>query len=342
MRRTIPSPCLPSALLAVFVACAAAVTCAAAPNPNPPAAPVKLVFIHHSTGENWLNDDHGKLCIALRNNNYFVSDTNYGWGPADADVGSDMIGDHTDLGHWYNWFAGPHRDTYLAELFAESGQSCEYSRLATDPGGPNQIVMFKSCFPNSKLYGSADDPVPAIGENPLRGQDAGSGEHTVANAKGIYVEILKYFATRPDKLFIAVTAPPLGEFETEADEAANARAFDNWLVQDWLKGYPQTNVFVFDFYNVLTSNGGPSRTDNPNVHDLGAADGNHHRWRDSAVQHLQTVGNNFSKGGLSGIYTTSSVNDDWGVLATQTTTGESYYRGNTAVKSGDYITHLWS
>ena len=51
------------------------------PNPGPPASPVRLIFIHHSTGENWLSDDNGGLGIALRDNNYYVSDTNYGWGP---------------------------------------------------------------------------------------------------------------------------------------------------------------------------------------------------------------------------------------------------------------------
>ncbi len=28
-------------------------------NPNPPDTVVKLIFIHHSTGENWLKDDYG-------------------------------------------------------------------------------------------------------------------------------------------------------------------------------------------------------------------------------------------------------------------------------------------
>lgn len=45
--------------------------------PNPPSSPVSLIFIHHSVGENWLADSNGKLGITLRNNNYFVSDTNY-------------------------------------------------------------------------------------------------------------------------------------------------------------------------------------------------------------------------------------------------------------------------
>ena len=51
---------------------------AAALNPAPPSHTIKLVFIHHSTGENWLRDDYGGLGQALSANNYYVSDTNYG------------------------------------------------------------------------------------------------------------------------------------------------------------------------------------------------------------------------------------------------------------------------
>ena len=69
----------PCALLAV--AAARPLPAVAIVNTAPPAAPVKLVFIHHSTGQAWLEDGHGGLGIALRDNNYFVSDTNYGWGP---------------------------------------------------------------------------------------------------------------------------------------------------------------------------------------------------------------------------------------------------------------------
>ena len=114
---------------------------AQADDPTAPTQPVKLVFIHHSTGQNWLDDGNGQLGLALRDNNYFVSDTNYGWGPADEDKGYDTIGDHTDILDWYAWFTGPHRATYLTALYAESrpdiGDFGDYSRLATDPGGTN-------------------------------------------------------------------------------------------------------------------------------------------------------------------------------------------------------------
>ena len=244
-------------------------TVAAPDDPSMPSSPVRLIFIHHSCGSNWLSDSNGGLGIALRDNNYFVSDTNYGWG-------TDSIGSSTDIGHWYDWFRGPSGSTYMAELYAESGQNSSYSRMASSPGGENEVVMFKSCYPNSALKGNIGDPVPPIGSNPLKGQGSGSSSHTVANAKGIYIDLLEYFKTRQDKLFVVITAPPL----RDGTYAANARYFNNWLVKDWLDSYPHSNVFVFDFYNVLTSNGGGDYSS-----DVGWESGNHHRWHNNAVQH---------------------------------------------------------
>ena len=232
-------------LLTLGVLLFAGVAAAQVYDPNPPAAPVKLIFIHHSCGENWLSDDDGGLGVTLGANNYFVSDTNYGWGP-------DSIGDRTDITNWPEWFTGPDSGRYLAALYAESGQNSWYTRNLSDPGGENQIIMFKSCYPNSNLEGEPDDP-------PSREGDWLS----VGNAKAIYNELLGYFATRPDKLFIAITAPPV----QDPTYSANARAFNNWLVQEWLEDYGGANVAVFDFYNVLT---GPDT---------------HHRFQDTYIEH---------------------------------------------------------
>lgn len=216
---------------------------------SPPSETIKLIFIHHSSGENWLADEHGGLGQALGANNYFISDTNYGWGP-------DVIGDRTDIVNWPEWFTGPESGRYLAALYAESGQNSAYTRTLPDPGDENRVVMFKSCFPNSNLEGSPDDP-------PQRGEGL-----TVGNAKAIYNELLGYFATRPDKLFVVITAPPV----QDKSLAKNARAFNTWLVQDWLAGYGGTNVAVFDYYNVLTD------TDN------------HHRVRDGQIEYITDRG----------------------------------------------------
>ena len=220
---------------------------------TPPAQTVKLIFVHHSTGQNWLADDYGRLGVELKNNNYFVSDTNYGWGP-------NTIGDRTDIPNWVEWFMSGDTPTYMNALYNESNQHANYSRLATDPGGQNVIIMFKSCFPNSALAGNPNDP-----PNP-------NGWLTVGHAKWVYNQILQYFGQHPEKLFVVITAPPL----TDGTYAANARAFNQWLMNDWLagNGYTLNNVAVFDFYNVLT---GPD---------------NHHRYINGAIEHVFTPGMN--------------------------------------------------
>jgi hypothetical protein len=219
-------------------------------NPAPPAQTVKLIFIHHSTGENWLRDDYGILGKTLGQNNYFVSDTNYGWGPS---YGSDHIGDHTDIPDWPEWFRSSNTPIYMNALFAENGQHSTYTRTLANPGGQNTIIMFKSCFPNSNLSGHPNDP-----PDPTYG-------YTVGHAKYVYNEILKYFRAHPDKLFVVITAPPV----TDPTYAANARAFNNWLYNTWLtaNNYPFSNVAVFDFYNVLTAPGAHHRY-NPTTHSI--------------------------------------------------------------------------
>ncbi len=243
------------ALLAILTLTAAAwipQPASQAVDTDPPDHVVKLIFIHHSTGENWLTDGYGNLGRALGENNYFVSDTNYGWGP-------EAIGDRTDIPNWPEWFASPNTPTYMDALFNESGQNSSYTRILSDPGGENEIIMFKSCFPNSALEGNPNDP-------------AGTYEElTVSGAKYVYNTILQYFATRPDKLFVVITAPPL----SDSTYAENARAFNNWLLNDWLNenNYTLNNVAVFDFYNVLT--------------DKNA----HHRVVNGEIEHVTTRSN---------------------------------------------------
>ena len=99
-----------------------------AANPDPPDKVVKLIFIHHSTGENWLTDDYGNLGKTLDANNYFVSDTNYGWGP-------DAIGDRTDIPNWLEWFSSSETPRYMDALFNETEQHSSYTRNTSIPVG---------------------------------------------------------------------------------------------------------------------------------------------------------------------------------------------------------------
>ncbi|MBE0528084.1 MAG: hypothetical protein IH629_02630 [Thermoleophilia bacterium] len=135
-----------------------------------------------------------------------------------------------------------------------------YTRNIADPGGENQVIMFKSCFPNSDMGGKPTDP-PAPGD-----------DLTVSSAKYTYNQLLGYFASRPDKLFIVITSPPMQSI----NKPGNVRAFSNWLVNDWLSEnvYPLNNVAVFDFYTVLTD---------PD---------NHHRYTNGAIEQITDAGPN--------------------------------------------------
>ncbi len=216
------------------------------PGSDPPDHVVKLIFIHHSTGENWLEDGYGDLGLQLAENNYYVSDTNYGWGPGG-------IGDRTDIPDWIEWFRSEDTPNIMSALYSEAEQHASYSRPLSNPGGENQIIMFKSCFPNSDLEGSPGDPPDP------------EGWLSVGHAKYVYNEILKYFGQHPDRLFVVITAPPL----SDPGNADNARAFNLWLLNDWLQenDYPYQNVAVFDFYNILTGKDGHhSFTDGREIH----------------------------------------------------------------------------
>jgi hypothetical protein len=249
-------------------------------NPNPPSEKVKLVFIHHSTGEDWLNK--GDLRKELNKNNYFVVETNYEWGPNDLDVNDgNPIGYHTDVGYWYNWFLGSHKDIYLDALY-KSSYTTEPNSIS-DPKGEAQIVMLKSCFTSLQvIYGNPDDPPLQKGvKNPIYGKGCmDDWAYTVSNIKGLYRDLLDYFKTRQDKLFIIITTPPSLESSVGKELASLLRGINNYLVNDLLKDYPYNNVFVFDYYNVLTSNGGSLLKN-----DLNLLTGNHHRYRDGKIEH---------------------------------------------------------
>lgn len=222
-------------------------------NPNPPAETTRLIFIHHSTGENWLRDDYGTWGKELNRNNYFVSDTNYDWGP-------EGIGSSTDIINWREWFRSENTPRYMEALYKETKHNSDYTRTQNNPGGMNEIIMFKSCFPNSAIEGNPDDAA------------AEGDQLTVSNAKYIYNDLLEYFSQNPNKLFIVITAPPL----IDGTYARNARAFNEWLVNDWLKenNYELKNVAVFDFYNVLTSANA------------------HHRYSNGKIEHIIDNGKN--------------------------------------------------
>jgi hypothetical protein len=184
-----------------------------------PATTVKICFIHHSTGSQWISTSGGGLGAALNANNYYATETDYGW---DATNG-DNIGSSTDTEDWPDWFT----DTIMPYVYDNDAHYDYPTNSIDDPGGENQIIMFKSCYPCSEVGDSIDDE------------------------KAIYLGLLDYFEDHQDKLFILVVPPP----EITINSNTLTRELANWLVDyenGWLSGYPYFNVQPFDYYNVLT------------------------------------------------------------------------------------------
>lgn len=219
-----------------------------------PAEELNILFIHHSCGGHWMADKgpaQGEHCInethpnggglrtLLEQNNYKVHEASYG----------SIIGDKTDIEHWSAKF----RD-HMERILRTDMQDNMY----TD-GSVNNIVMFKSCFPNNNF-----EP------------DGSKQGRTVQSAMEAYSSLLPCFQEQPHTLFVAVTAPPLanpsessnslkvfikrmlGRYKDLHTSGLCARRFNNWLKDaenGWLSQYKLNNVVVFDLYDILTGDG---------------------------------------------------------------------------------------
>ncbi len=223
---------------------------------------LNFLFIHHSCGgqlladkgeekgEDWIYESHpngGGLRRMLEANGYTVHEASY----------NSDIGDRTDIFDWPEKF-GKKMDKILR---------CKLQDELMPEGKRNDIVAFKSCFPNNDFKGIGSPPGNPNGP-----------ELTLWNAKAAYTKLLEEFEKYPGVLFVCVTAPPLspyagkvsalkyiiksilggGDPAEEIKRRANiAREFNNWLKgkDGWLKGYRLKNVVVFDYYDVLTEHG---------------------------------------------------------------------------------------
>jgi len=190
-----------------------------------------IVFIHHSVGENWL--EQGELRTQLTTSGFNVHDITYGDDvPGTPVPGMQPNGDFTDVKDWYFWF-----HNFLDGVLEWECSSGEY----------NQVVMFKSCFPNSGITEEGIAPGNPTNDN-----------HTIWNYKAAYCSLTNVFAQHSNVLFIAVTAPPMKPGDGyHPDEGARARTFNNWLKKDFVDAYVdstgQRNLAVFDLFDILAT-----------------------------------------------------------------------------------------
>ena len=183
----------------------------------------RLVFVHHSVGRNIL--DEGGLRDSLTARGIAVRSVTYGC----------PIGEKTDMGDWLPKF----RD-HLEQII-------RFDQAPDIPFGgteENDIIMFKSCYPNSDIVAEGSEP-----------GDPTVPTASIANYEAVLGSIEPFMAEHPNKLFIYVTAPPRASEATTPDNAARARKFNQWVMAEFVKKYTEqtgkSNLRVFDLYSVL-------------------------------------------------------------------------------------------
>jgi hypothetical protein len=93
----------------------------------------------------------------------------------------------------------------------------------------HEVIIFKSCFAPANHITS---------------------DRQLQQYKDWYRGMRGVMDQHPEKLFVVVTPPPLNPSETNADEAARARQFANWLKSEAFLG-GRANITTFDFYALL-------------------------------------------------------------------------------------------
>ncbi|MFZ5905839.1 MAG: Ig-like domain-containing protein [Nitrospirota bacterium] len=188
----------------------------------PPASLTNLFFLHHSTGDGLVVQGDMRSVIASYNSAHGTLfefwDHGYNWdglrNPSGEFTGTnyDIPGDNTDPDGLY-------------DLWTSS--EAEHVNARNQILNNHEVIAFKSCFPASAI------------------PDA----ETLTQYQAWYLAMRDFFDTRPDRLFIVMSTPPLHRLATNATEAAHARTFADWLCSDaYLSGHPNVRCFnLFDY-----------------------------------------------------------------------------------------------
>jgi len=189
-------------------------------------ASARMIFLHHSVGRGLL--ERGKLREQLLNRGILVKGATFG----------DELGENTDMNFWLEKFR-----TRMPQILSFKAHPNQYRSDSIT----NDVVVFKSCFPNSDII--ADGAEPGDPSVPMR---------TIANYKALFAQLRQEFAKYPKTFFIYLTAPPLVPELTTPVNAKRARTFNTWVVNEFVPAYKREtgldNFAAFDLFAVLADN----------------------------------------------------------------------------------------
>jgi hypothetical protein len=200
----------------------------------------KVIFLHHSTGNNvWYGD------LLLTKQKLFGRDTCQV--PRLLKKYNDKIGINISIeeqyfpkGNPYPWQNDPY-DYY--NIWVKNAGNTPYMEeptleLLTEK---YDLIIFKHCFPVSNIL--EDDSVA----------DVNSSKRTLSNYKLQYSALKEKLLSFPSSKFIIWTATALVESQTNEAEALRAREFAYWVKNEW--DQPFDNIYIFDFRELETGGG---------------------------------------------------------------------------------------
>jgi hypothetical protein len=204
---------------------AAAILGVAIAEPKPLAKNAKIIFLHHSTGENVWNGGVADWFTAYNAKNgvsysikeqAFPKDSPYGW-------------ENYPYDYWNIWVkhAGP----------KPFKQEPTLEMLTKD----YDVIVFKHCFPVSNVDADTGEA------------DVASSDKRLENYKLQYEALKKKMHEFPDTRFVVWTGAAQTKDNIDEDSAKRAKEFFEWVKNEWDE--KDDNIYIWDFYALETEGG---------------------------------------------------------------------------------------
>lgn len=185
----------------------------------------KVIFLHHSTGENVFKEGNVPGYIDSYNKatgkSLQVTERSY---PNDPWPWSNYPYDY-----WKLWNGGSCKS-------GNSNIECIQGFAST-----YDLIIFKHCFPGADIKPNMGKP------------DVNSEVKTLANYKEQYRALRSLFDSYPGTKFMVWTLVPLHRLDTSPESAGRAWEFVKWVNNEWLsedkKAHP--NIYIFDFFSLV-------------------------------------------------------------------------------------------
>ncbi len=183
------------------------------------------LFLHHSTGLGVWNGGDGQSVPTLLAEYNSAQETTY------------AITERSYPSDVYPWENYPY-DYWNLWLNGECSMSYPFNQCLGNMADEYDMIIFKHCFPGAAILEDQGDP------------DVSSAVKTLGNYKAQYRELRMLMDGYIGNRFLVWTLAPLHRLATTPEQAARAKAFVDWVNNDWLTedGNAHPNIFIFDFF----------------------------------------------------------------------------------------------